>query len=130
MLVKIEARILSFPGTDFHFPSTSLPPSTFFRLCVLAIGIYLPGSKNSKSLHVQLLYTQTTWHYPHSPATRRPCSSRSKYPAQRAHSSKPAAMGCCCGPLMLQTDGRTPYRYIDPAAQTRLYRQCQWQYAD
>ena len=33
MLVKIEARILIFPGTDFHFPSTSVPPGTFFRLC-------------------------------------------------------------------------------------------------
>jgi len=32
MLVKIEARILIFPGTDFHFPSTSVPPGTFFRL--------------------------------------------------------------------------------------------------
>ena len=28
MLVKIEARILI--GTDFHFPSTSVPPGTFF----------------------------------------------------------------------------------------------------
>ena len=29
MLVKTEARILIFPGTDFHFPSTSVPPGTF-----------------------------------------------------------------------------------------------------
>ena len=29
MLVKIEARILIFPDTDFHFPSTSVPPGTF-----------------------------------------------------------------------------------------------------
>jgi len=29
MLVKIEARILIFPGTDFHFSSTSVPPGTF-----------------------------------------------------------------------------------------------------
>jgi len=29
MLVKIEARILIFPGTDFLFPSTSVPPGTF-----------------------------------------------------------------------------------------------------
>jgi len=29
MLVKIEARILIFPGTDFHFPGTSVPPGTF-----------------------------------------------------------------------------------------------------
>ena len=33
MIVKIEARILIFPGTDFHFPSTSVPPGTFFKLC-------------------------------------------------------------------------------------------------
>jgi len=33
MLVKIEARILIFPGTDFHFPSTSVPTGTFLRLC-------------------------------------------------------------------------------------------------
>ena len=32
MLVKIEARILIFPGTDFHFPSTPVPPGMFFRL--------------------------------------------------------------------------------------------------
>ena len=29
MHVKIEARILIFPGTDFYFPSTSVPPGTF-----------------------------------------------------------------------------------------------------
>jgi len=29
MLAKIEARILIFPGTDFHFPSTSVPSGTF-----------------------------------------------------------------------------------------------------
>ena len=29
MLVKIEARILIFLGTGFHFPSTSVPPGTF-----------------------------------------------------------------------------------------------------
>ena len=34
MLVKIEAGILIFPGTGFHFPSTSMPPRTFFRLCL------------------------------------------------------------------------------------------------
>ena len=34
MLVKIEARIRIFPGTVFHFPSTSVPPGTFLRLCV------------------------------------------------------------------------------------------------
>ena len=33
MLVKTEGRIPIFPGTDFYFPSTSVPPGTFFRLC-------------------------------------------------------------------------------------------------
>ena len=35
MLVKIEARILIFPGMDFHFPSTSVAPGTFLRLCLI-----------------------------------------------------------------------------------------------
>ena len=41
MLVKIEARILIFPGTDFHFPSTSVPPGTFLGsvLCRPGIGL-------------------------------------------------------------------------------------------
>ena len=34
MLVKTEARILIFRGTGFHFPSTSVPSGTFFRLWV------------------------------------------------------------------------------------------------
>ena len=34
MLVKIEALILIFPGTNFHFSSTSEPPGTFLRLCI------------------------------------------------------------------------------------------------
>ena len=39
MLVKVEARILIFPGTDFHFPSTSVPPGTFFKaLSKIQIG--------------------------------------------------------------------------------------------
>jgi len=25
---------------------------------------------------------------------------------------------CCCGPVLRETDGRTPYRYIDAAAPT------------
>ena len=34
MHVKIEARIPIFPGTDFHFPSTSVPPGTFLGSAV------------------------------------------------------------------------------------------------
>jgi len=41
MLVKIEARILIFPGTDFHFPSTSVPPGTF-----LGSGLYSGAKLN------------------------------------------------------------------------------------
>jgi len=35
MHVKIEARILIFPGTDFYFPSTSVPPGTFLGSVLL-----------------------------------------------------------------------------------------------
>ena len=42
MLVKIEARILIFPGTDFYFPSTSVHPGTFsgsaYFIVVVVIG--------------------------------------------------------------------------------------------
>jgi len=47
MLVKIEARILIFPDTDFHFPSTSVPPGTFLK--ALAVGLLL------SSLHCPVL---------------------------------------------------------------------------
>jgi len=39
MFVKIEARILIFPGTYFHFPSTSVPPGTFFRLYRASVAV-------------------------------------------------------------------------------------------
>jgi len=39
MFVKIEARILIFPGTYFHFPSTSVPPGTFLRLCRASVAV-------------------------------------------------------------------------------------------
>jgi len=41
-----------------------------------------------------------------------PCSDRSKAPARRAHSSKPATVQC--GRQMGQSDRRTPYRFTDP----------------
>ena len=31
LTIQIEARILIFPGTDFHFLSTSVPPGTFLK---------------------------------------------------------------------------------------------------
>ena len=62
--------------------------------------------------------TLTTYHCPHSPAARRRCSNRSIAPAclgpqQRTCSSAFAAVGPCWD---RQTDGRTPYRCVDPAA--------------
>ena len=47
MAVKIEARILIFPGTDFHFPSTSVPPGTFL---------------GSASAGWQVTLCDSTWH--------------------------------------------------------------------
>ena len=51
MLVKIEARILIFPGTDFHFPSTSVPPGTFLGsvgLWFWSISVYTSGVRKVK----------------------------------------------------------------------------------
>ena len=41
MLVKIEARILIFPGTDFHFPSTSVPPGTFLGSVSVSNALFI-----------------------------------------------------------------------------------------
>ena len=46
MLVKIEARILIFPGTDFHFPSTSGPPGTFLGSGMPKLPFFLVRYKN------------------------------------------------------------------------------------
>ena len=50
MLVKIEAQILIFPGTDFHFPSTFVPPGTFFKALLVTLFTrrlpYVQCSKN------------------------------------------------------------------------------------
>ena len=55
MLVKIEARILIFPGTDFHFPSTSMLPRTFFRLCLS------PRHTHTSFWQQQLVQVHVSW---------------------------------------------------------------------
>jgi len=67
------------------------------------------------------LCTLTAWHCPHSPAAAAAVG--------RAHSSKHAASGLLLWGMLGQSgrqtdvqtdsriDGRTPYRFIDPAAQ-------------
>jgi len=52
MLVKIEARILIFPGTNFHFPSTSVPPGTF-------LGSVYIGSQCGRMLHATARFTRS-----------------------------------------------------------------------
>ena len=74
-------------------------------------------SQQHKPASVQPLHTLTTGHCPHSPAARRCCSNRSISPAclgpqQLTCSSAFAAVGPCWD---RQTDGRTPYRCVDPA---------------
>ena len=55
MLVKIEARILIFPGTDFHFPSTSVPPGTFLGSERLGHGSDLQGRMDATPARTHLL---------------------------------------------------------------------------
>jgi len=54
MLVKIEARILIFQGTDFHFPSTSVPPGTFLRS-----GPRTPQSNPTEKYYGNTYYLRT-----------------------------------------------------------------------
>ena len=49
MLVKNEARILIFPGTDFHFPSTSVPPGTFLGSGITS-GIATTDSRQTSDI--------------------------------------------------------------------------------
>jgi len=65
MLVKIEARILIFPGTDFHFPSTSVPPGTFLGSDALSRKQYTLSWKtnNKKSF---LLLDRLACNEPHN----------------------------------------------------------------
>ena len=46
MVVKTEARILIFSGTDIHFPSTFVPPGTFLG----------SGSRNNVSKAISKLF--------------------------------------------------------------------------
>jgi len=56
MLVKIEARILIFPGTDVHFPSTSVPPDTF-----LGSGAMQQLLQHSHYFHAGFVLTTTNF---------------------------------------------------------------------
>ena len=51
MLVKIEARILIFPGTDFHFPSTSVPPGTFLGSATVKLHAATLSHNQTRLLH-------------------------------------------------------------------------------
>ena len=54
MLVKIEERILIFSGTDFYFPSTSVPPGTFLRLWRYDGTSSRTGPLQSKKIKIEL----------------------------------------------------------------------------
>jgi len=45
LTVQIEARILIFPGTDFYFPSTSVPPGTFLGSDVSATRAHTTSNR-------------------------------------------------------------------------------------
>jgi len=63
MHVKIEARILIFPGTDFHLPSTSVPPGTFFRLCALQVEKFGPDRTEPSTTHNGAYSLAVTYFY-------------------------------------------------------------------
>jgi len=61
VLVKIEARILIFPGTGFHFPSTSVPPGTFLGPADAELYILCWTELSRRKLSP----TSATAHYPY-----------------------------------------------------------------
>ena len=58
LTIQIEARILIFPGMDFHFPSTSVPPGTFFRLWGSEVWVYRGSRVRSPPVPVVLFVYQ------------------------------------------------------------------------
>ena len=52
---------------------------------------------------------------------RRCCSNRYLRPAVPTTANLQLRV-CCCGPMLGQTDGRTPYRFIDPAETEHIPR--------
>ena len=60
--------------------------------------------------------TLTTWHCPHSHAAAAPID-RYLLPAGPSAANLQQRV-CCRGSVLGQTDGRTPYRFIDPAPRT------------
>jgi len=57
-IIQIEARILIFPGTDFHFPSTSVPSGTFLG------SAYLRETKTYDSPPVESIRHAGNFLYP------------------------------------------------------------------
>ena len=54
MLVKIEARVLIFPDTDFHFPSTSVPPGTFLGSGLDGSSRHFPWNNKTTKLKLRI----------------------------------------------------------------------------
>jgi len=60
MLVKIEARILIFPGTGFHFPSASVPPGTFLGSALASYSSRDPHAYTGMSKNARVPRRQIT----------------------------------------------------------------------
>ena len=112
---EISRYLISFASSKSYIRITSsswrLACSVSSCSCIHNIPVQ---NVSKTSLRFSYLRTLTTWHCPHSPAARRCCSNRS--PLRQAHSSKPASG--TNGQIDGETDGRTPYRFTDPAPHT------------
>jgi len=75
MLVKIEARILIFPGTDFHFPSTFVPLGTF-------LGSAARCSPCPSRPVLNVLLTMRQGRSVHAVNSRRSCTVAGVWPSQ------------------------------------------------
>jgi len=112
---EISRYLISFASSKSYIRITSsswrLACSVSSCSCIHNIPVQ---NVSKTSLRFSYLRTLTTWHCPHSPAARHCCSNRS--PLRQAHGSKPAS--ATNGQIDGETDGRTPYRFTDPAPHT------------
>jgi len=85
-----------------------------------AVGLPVTGAIETSVSVFSFLHTLTTWHclQSHSPAARRCRRSQSYLLPARPTAANLQQRVCCCGPVLGQTDGRTPFRYTDPAPHT------------
>ena len=96
----------------------SFPPQFCYRQKIWST-VFRVDPPNDPQVCVQLLRTLTTWHSPHSPAAAAAIDRNLLLAEPTAVNLQRRLCGSGgSGPVLGQTDERTPYRHIDPSPHT------------